>query len=128
MAVDVTITPSQTGWVRLDPSACVLKPPTGPTPTDDRECSGRIDLNGDGRAERLVSLYVANRDAVLTVFDGDPSRTSPILEAGGYALLATTERQVHGWPLVATYGDPVSAEERIGVEQAWTGDRYAPDR
>ncbi len=127
LASDVVITAVQSGWIRIDPSACILKPPTGPTPSDDRECSGQIDLNGDGRPERLTTLYAYGRGARLALFDGAPGRTDPILEVEGYALMATTERRAGGWPVLASYGDPVSAEERIGTEQTWNGTRFQPE-
>ncbi|WP_426050712.1 hypothetical protein [Brevundimonas sp. SL161] len=124
---DVAVSAQQAGWVRLDPGGCILKPGTGTRPTtDDRECSGRIDLNGDGRQERLTTLYVFGRGSVLTLFDGDTSRVDPILRAEGYALMATTERASRGWPIVAVYGDPVSADELTGAQQVWTGEIYAP--
>lgn len=126
LARDVVITAVQPGWIRIDPSACSLSAPSGPTPSADRECSGQIDLNGDGKPERLTTLYVYGRGARLTVFDGRPAQAEPILEIDGYALMATTEQRTLGWPVVASYGDPVSAEEKIGDEQVWNGKQFQP--
>ena len=121
---DIDVAEGPEGWLKLSPLACEVGA-RETSPSDQRRCTGRIDLNGDGRMEIITQLYVGGMPSLISVRSDAPSQ-QPLFEDEGYSLLVRMERFENGWPMMAAFGHGSTAELRVGVSHRWRRGRFEP--
>lgn len=89
-----------------------------------------VDLNGDGRPERIREQRSTVVSQIYTIYASDAPGAPVLLSGEANLLLVSTLREVNGWPVLGLesrdYDDGQSVEARIIRSYVWTGARYEP--
>lgn len=125
---DVEVADSEPGWLSISP----IGPDDGPGPNPDNAVgfSGSIDLNGDGTPEFVQARVGGATWSEFTVFASAAPGAAVLFTGEGSDLLVSRDRDVNGWPVLATLGRDDQAVDigtkAVSPEQVWNGARYTP--
>ena len=124
---DVAVADSVPGWLSVSPTGS--NPGPGANPDGVMGTSGHIDLNGDGTPEVIQARLGGATWSEFTVFASAEPGAAVLFTGDGSDFLVSRDRDVNGWPVLATLGRDYDAADigatKVSPEQVWNGARYA---